>query len=325
MAPSILALSGLDTPSVADEDSHPDFHVIASFFIGWVFFYSISCIVSSPAAKSLVHSLFRQRQRQVNDFGTSTVKTGNDVESITSSISPSKRDSRTLLLIMSLAFATGSLANFGSLTSFDSGSGLCDFVIAWGELTFMTARLMALFILLFALRQMGIAHWESIVFVVWLLVGLAFIFFDSAVATGVTRPVGPSDTTDTQRFFCYRKHFLPASLVTSILYILLELIVLGRFWFLLASESFSRHGGWSTLYDLRILRTLSLLLLDGLTIVPSAIVTNTLGEFIPLSIGSIILLAAFNATWDNPPVPRTISAPFDFRTIITPSLPKGAS
>ncbi|THV08507.1 hypothetical protein K435DRAFT_13376 [Dendrothele bispora CBS 962.96] len=320
MTLSIRALSGLKVPTAADFDQHTDFHTIASFFIGWVFVISLSCITSSPAASSLARAVFYQRTpRWFHDSRTNSIKASSDVESDGSSISPSKRDSRTLLLIMFLAFATGSLANFASLLTFEANSGLCDFVVAWSELSFMTARLMGLLVLLFDLRQRGIARWESIALVVWLVIGLAFIFFNSAVATGITI----SPTASSPVFFCYRKHFLPASLVTSVLYILLEIIVLARFWALLRNESPLGDRGLKYLLDLRILRTLSLLLLDGLTVVPSAIVTNILGEFIPLSIGSVAVLTAFAATrGDDTPIPRSISSPFNFTSIIAPSLPE---
>ncbi len=46
------------------------------------------------------------------------------------------------------------------------------FVVAWGGLSVQFARLVALFLLLFALRRSGIKRLETFAYLAWLLCGL---------------------------------------------------------------------------------------------------------------------------------------------------------
>jgi len=48
-----------------------------------------------------------------------------------------------------------------------------------------------------------------------------------------------------------------------------------------------------TLQDSRLLKALSLLLLELLTIVPGGVFTNLLADFIPFSIGAVVVLGQF--------------------------------
>jgi len=192
-----------------------------------------------------------------------------------------------------ISFVTGSLANFGSLLTFNSDSGLCAFAVAWGDLAVETARLMGIFVLLLTLRHLGMKRWELIVSLVWLLIGLAFVFINTALATGSTTAIQPLAVS-----LCVRGHNPPASLASSGMYLVLEVYVVGRLWFRLPRLNESR-ARWTYLLDIRMLRGFSLVLLNLLTAVPSAIPTNKLAESIPYSIGAIAVLLAFNHEADD--------------------------
>ena len=87
-----------------------------------------------------------------------------------------------------------------------------------------------------------------------------------------------------------RFSFLPVSLSLSLLFALLEAYCLGRFINLLCPSFLRMRHQLDALRDARILRTLGLLVLDILTIVPDAVPTNVLGDYIPFSIGAVIVL-----------------------------------
>ena len=83
---------------------------------------------------------------------------------------------------------------------------------------------------------------------------------------------------------------LELSLTLSFVYSLLEVYAIGRILSLTYSQS--RHVmNW--LGDQPVLQSFSLLILELLTVVPSAIFTGILGEFIPFSIGTIIVLRTY--------------------------------
>ncbi|KAJ4001137.1 hypothetical protein F5050DRAFT_154276 [Lentinula boryana] len=182
-----------------------------------------------------------------------------------------------------ISFITGSLANFRSLLSFSQDSKLCAFVVAWSLLSLETARLMGLFTILLALRKLGLKQWELTIFLIWIITGFAFTFINAVLATGFTQAIPQLNTS-----FCFRRHYLPASVVLTTIYLCLEVFVVIRLWFKLR-QLVIRRGCASNyvLLDIRVTRALSLVLLELVTSVPSAIVTNTLGDFIPYSVGAI--------------------------------------
>ncbi len=71
------------------------------------------------------------------------------------------------------------------------------------------------------------------------------------------------------------------------MYSLIEVYAIGRILSLTYSQS--QHAlVW--LGDFRVRRAFSLLVLELLTMVPSALFTGVLGEFLPFSIGAVIVL-----------------------------------
>jgi len=199
---------------------------------------------------------------------------------------------RTLILMLFISFLTGSFANFGSLLSFSPNGELCAFTVAWGVLSTETARLMGLFVLLLTLRHLGMKRWELIVSLLWLAVGLVFVFIDAALATGVTQYV-----TDLSISLCFRRHVLAAAVASTVMYLTLELYIVVRLFSRIPGDPSQRR--WAKVFDIRILRALSLVLLNLLTAVPSAIETNTLAATIPYSIGAIGVLLAFGHEVDD--------------------------
>lgn len=70
----------------------------------------------------------------------------------------------------------------------------------------------------------------------------------------------------------------------------MELYCLGRFIFLLCPGFLRLKHKVDALKDMRLAKSISLLALDILTIVPSAISTTVLGDYIPFSIGACLVL-----------------------------------
>jgi hypothetical protein len=66
-------------------------------------------------------------------------------------------------LVVSITVASGMITRRTISTAF---------VVAWGGMAAQSARLVGLLILSFELRQLGIGRWESIVFWIWLGVGI---------------------------------------------------------------------------------------------------------------------------------------------------------
>jgi hypothetical protein len=297
----MLLAASVATPDGSEFLKHPDFPTVSAFFFGWVFFASLSALLSSSQLGRIILRfrvlLVAATRRPSTDrmpidkMSMGTASTSFDMPPSTYS---SDNLQQTLITMLFISFLTGSLANFGSLLSFSPNGGLCAFSVAWGDLSTETARLMALFVLLLTLRHLGMKRWELIISLVWLLIGLVFVFIDAALATGVTRPI-----PQLQISLCYRRRFPPASVVSSSMYFILEVFIVIRMWYRLPQARLHSQKKWAHLLDIRILRALSLVLLNLLTAVPSAIVTSTLLESIPYSIGAIAVLLAYGQEADD--------------------------
>jgi len=81
--------------------------------------------------------------------------------------------------------------------------------------------------------------------------------------------------------------FLPASVAASLLFIFLDIFAIGQILFHLRKEG-QRLS--MALKDMKSMQAIALLLLELLTVVPSLMRNNLLVRFIPLSIGSLIVL-----------------------------------
>ncbi|PBK69668.1 hypothetical protein ARMSODRAFT_1084378 [Armillaria solidipes] len=272
----------MGAPTIAQEViDHPDHRQIATFFLGWVFITAINNMATSAFLQNIAARVFSHSRR-------SSRENLGEIEHCEDGLgSPFKLTTGCpiLLFMLSLFFISASIAFFTSLLFFRSETGpLCSFVVAWGGLSVQFARLVALFLLLFALRRSGIKRLETFVYLGWLLCGLGCEFANYAVGTGtlVKFPKG-------ENFLCYRQrdNVLPISLTASSVFSLLEIYVIART--LVLTHSYTQ-GQREWLADIHVVQACSLLVFDLLMFVPSAFFTGILGEFIPFSIGSVLVL-----------------------------------
>ncbi|KAJ7771413.1 hypothetical protein DFH07DRAFT_804308 [Mycena maculata] len=280
-----MAIVGLDD-TTTNFAVHPDYRQVATFALGWVFITSLSCIISSV----LIQRLFglirgspspssRDPEHYIADEKLSLRSL--DIENL----DPRHGYSNTALFALPLCFLFASIAQFASLLAFPlNGDATCAFVVAWGGMAAQSGRLVGALIVIFELRKMGIARWEFWVAIVWLIIGIGFIFLNNAVAVGILTPFTPLGVA-----YCDRKHFLPASLVSSLLYFSFEVYALARVMLLLSVNLKMRE----VVQDIRVSRPVALLFLELLTLVPSAVFTNTVAEFVPFSVGAVAVLLAF--------------------------------
>ncbi|PBL02601.1 hypothetical protein ARMGADRAFT_1050233 [Armillaria gallica] len=272
-------------PTIAVEvGEHPDHRQIATFFLGWVFITSINNMATSAFLQNIVARVFSRSRRSSRENLGEIEHCDNGLES------PFKltTDCPILLFMLSLFFISASIASFTSLLFFRSEMvPLCSFVVAWGGLSVQFARLVALFLLLFALRRSGIKRLETFAYLAWLLCGLGLEFANYAVGTGTLVPF------EGEKFLCYRQRddVLPISLTASSVFSLMEIYVIART--LVLTHSYAQ-GQREWLADIHVVQACSLLVFDLLTFVPSAFFTGILGEFIPFSIGAVLVLACFN-------------------------------
>jgi len=211
--------------------------------------------------------------------------------SFSDSSSLPKDETRTFCLILPLCFAFASVAYFVSLLTFrpiGPGAG-CSFAVAWGGISAQCARLVGLIILILELRPLGLPRWEYALFWTWLSIGSVLVFLTNAVTIGTTRLVQQLDVS-----LCYKIHFLPTSLISSLIYLSVEVYVAARAISLIAPPFLKVHHRFGGLRDSKVLKAISLIVFELLTLVPAARFTNILGDFVPFSIGSVLVLVTFN-------------------------------
>ncbi|RDB22494.1 hypothetical protein Hypma_010137 [Hypsizygus marmoreus] len=289
----MVTLPGLDSPTISEFIAHPDYQQISAFFLGAVFITSLQ--YSSTWFRGFLQRMgtwvSRSRSKAIDIEDSCSEKI-----SIAQSSKPARAGKhQSLVFTLSICFAFASIAYFGSLLSFSTNDGgaLCAFVVAWGGMAAQTARIVGLAILFLELRDLGIPRVEFYAIMGWLCLGMVLVFINNAIGTGITRAFEPLGMA-----ICYRKHFLPTALVSSLLYIFLEIYSLLRLASLIKPGPDRQSHRLSRMKDFRIGRAISLLLLELLTIVPSVKHFTILADFIPLSIGALIVLAAFNLERD---------------------------
>ncbi|KIY71477.1 hypothetical protein CYLTODRAFT_441285 [Cylindrobasidium torrendii FP15055 ss-10] len=263
---------GTPSPTVIEVGEHPDHRQIATFFLGWLLSSSLQTFLSSGA----IRHLFR-----------TTVRASTDFENGSSDNSPHISYVHPLTLAtLCFCFGSAGIAQFGSLLSFNHDFDVaCSFAVAWGAISANFGRLVPLTIILCSLRRLGIGKIESAAYLAWMLAGLALVFVTTGTGIGSL-----SEYARLGIFLCDRNHNLALSLSTSLIYSLIELYAISRLLFLTYSPTQSVRQ-W--IFSLPILRSTSLLILELLTVVPSAIFTGILGEFIPFAVGATFVLAIF--------------------------------
>ncbi|KAH7926763.1 hypothetical protein BV22DRAFT_328877 [Leucogyrophana mollusca] len=309
----MVFVQGTSTPSSSEFMAHPDYRQIAAFFLGWVFLYSVYSIVSLVAGQSFRLHLPSSKVRTKDHTGSGSRWTA--VEKLdktrlptvnVSGLIAANDGSQILVATLSFCFAFASTARFASLLTFNasSGPGACAFVVTWGGISGACARLIGLIILTLELRRLGIKQWETYLFCGWLFVGIALVFATYAISTGAIEFVPQLGV-----YFCYRVRYLPTSLTTSIWFLLVELCLVVRLFLLIAPSFLEFRHRVGALVDTRILRALSLLLLELLTVVPDAMFISIVGDFVPFSIGALAVLVTFNKPVATIVTGDTISIP----------------
>ncbi|KAK0468409.1 uncharacterized protein EV420DRAFT_1504326 [Desarmillaria tabescens] len=274
----------MGAPNSSNSSEQPDHRQVATFFLGWVFITAINNMATSAILQNVVARVFSRFRRSSCDHPK--IDHCDD-----GSGSPFKlmTDCPILLFTLSSFFMSASITSFVSLLSFDSGpemQPLCQFVVAWSGLSVQFARLVALFLLLFALRRSGIKLLETVIYLAWLLIGLGLEFAIFTISIGTVKLVQSEE-------LCYRERdkVLPLSLAASSVFLMLEIYVIGRTLVLTHSHT---QGQREWLGDIHVVQACSLLVFDLMTVLPSAVFIGVLGEFIPLSIGSVLVLVCFN-------------------------------
>ncbi|EIW61971.1 uncharacterized protein TRAVEDRAFT_57115 [Trametes versicolor FP-101664 SS1] len=293
----------IQNPLAAEFLRHPDFRATAGFLLGWVFWCSVSYAYRSQFFQLLGHICWNFIRR------TSARTQTADVEARTSANLEkySRREEgrlagiqnisneAALVFTLNLCFVFASFAEFCSILAYDPGGAdtACAFTVAWANMAAQAARLIGLAVLVLHLKQRSTTNVEFYCLCTALVIALSFILAFNATNTG--------DMVFIQTLgiaMCVKIQFLPTALLTSIGFILLELYVAIR---CLAWEN--RKYGWRVMVsqsaNLQVARAVSLLLIDILTFAPNVIRLNVLGQFIPFSLGALIVLMAFNYKVDS--------------------------
>ncbi|KEP52711.1 putative iron reductase [Rhizoctonia solani 123E] len=222
---------------------------------------------------------------------------------------------RHLSVVLTAAFTLAILTSFLSLLDFRSSDQdvLCIVVIAWAGISVSCAKLAGLLRITFDLQRLGAGRIETVIS--WIVLVMSF----GATLAHVTISIGA--TSDVRELpgisLCYRRHFLLTSLLVSLLNIVLELYFMGRTFFLLVPQFLQFHHKVEVMMDVRVARVTSILALDLLTLLPSALSINTAAEFIPLSLGVLLVLAAFNHHPPKPTDAQSFRMSSSHRSVVT--------
>ncbi|KAH0587621.1 hypothetical protein H2248_006391 [Termitomyces sp. 'cryptogamus'] len=273
---------------------------ISSFFLGTVFITSLNYSFHwirglFPRVKDWILSRKRSPTNDLekNDF---------DVASIVSLSTIRSGEDMTIVFAISLCFLFASIAYFSSLLSFhQNADATCAFLIAWGGVATQTAAIIGIYALLLELRALGIRNVEYYASLVSLFAEMVLVFTNNAIGTGALRSLTcdhilckDKPFTSLDNAICYKKHFLPTALTTSLISLFLEIYVLLRLGVLLTRRAILASQRPACLLDSRVGKVLSLLLLNVLTIGPSAVHITLVADFVPLSIGALFVLWTFN-------------------------------
>ncbi|KAG2056385.1 hypothetical protein BDR06DRAFT_952868 [Suillus hirtellus] len=316
-----LVVRDAKTLSVSEFLEHPDYRQIASFFLGWVFICSLLCIVTSPVTCHLYRMCYKAFDERRGLQLDTDFRIGHDTLWSNSEKPPmdtlfwddrnsSIEENSALVLLLSFCFAFASVAHFSSLLSFNSNSGAsaCAFIIALGGISTACARFMGLIILNIDLRQFELWRWEIYLAWFWLFVAGGFVVATCAISAGTVTYVLQLDT-----YLCYRTSYLPTALTMSAMFMILELYMIGRLLSFIAPPFLEFRHRIGAVTDTRVLRVLSLLLFDILNLVPGVKVIGIVGEFVPFSIGALIVLAMFQKHQRRPILGEPMPVPMSLR------------
>lgn len=326
---SALVVRASNTLFISEILEHPDYRQIASFFLGWVFICSLLCIVTSPVMSHLYRMCYKafdeQRGLRLDtNFRNGHSTNYNNLEKPSidtlfwgdrnSSIRPLEEENSALVLLLSLCFAFASVAHFSSLLSFNSNSGAsaCAFLVALGGISTACARFIGLIILNLDLRKFQLWRWEIYLAWSWLVVAGGFVVATCAVSAGTVAYVLQLDT-----YLCYKTSYFPTALTMSVMFMILELYMIGRLLSFIAPPFLEFKHRIGAVTDTRVLRALSLLLFDILNMVPGVKVVSIVDEFVPFSIGALVVLAMFQKHRRRPILGEPIPVPTSLRDSTT--------
>ncbi|KAH7343862.1 hypothetical protein B0J17DRAFT_703643 [Rhizoctonia solani] len=310
---SSLVSLGLESPSSQEFVDRPDLRTISAFFLGWTFIaclrYLALAVIRHPFTAHLLRAAFQKpvpvtmserpdKNRDLEEGNHIQSWLRSTLESSARTTSDRPEGTRHLSVVLTSAFTLATLTSFLSLLDFQSSNQdvLCIVVVAWAGISVSCAKLAGLLRITFDLQRLGAGRIEMIVSWVVLVMSFGATLAHVTISIGATRDIPQLSGIS----LCYRRHFLLTSLVVSLLNIVLELYFMGRTFFLLVPHFLQLHHKVEVMMDVRVARVTSLLVLDLLTLLPSALPINTAAEFIPLSLGVLLVLAAFN---HHPPKP----------------------
>lgn len=278
----------------------PNVREVSIFFLGGAFWCSLQCLATSPLLRTLARrldtvfrfsSIANRPEIPVSDPEAQEKPTipGSAITPLTEA--HLREDRSTLIFILSFCFVLASLGDFLSLITYGAGADTaCAFVIAWGDMSAHSGRLVGLFILRQELRSLGIRTWEYMLFLGWLLIGVGLIFATNAINIGMINPIRPL-----RAFTCTRNLFLPIALTSVIFHIVFDFYVIFRLSTLIMKRSagLPSRQGLKGLFERRVAQALSLLALEIMA-APTALSDKDVPNFIPTSIGFLLVLLAYH-------------------------------
>ncbi|KAG2367338.1 hypothetical protein BDR07DRAFT_300186 [Suillus spraguei] len=326
---TLVVMRDAQTLSTSEFLEHPDYPQIASFFLGWVFICSLLCIVTSPVMCHLYqmcYKVFHERRGLQLD---ANFRSGHDslwdnsekhpmntlfCGDRNSSIKSLEEENHALILLLSFCFAFASVAHFSSLLSFNSNSGAsaCAFLVALGDISTACARFTGLIIISLDLRKFELWWWEVYLAWSWLFIAGGFV-----VATCATNAGAVSYASQLDTYLCHSTSYLPTALTMFVMFMTLELYMIGRPLSFIAPSFLEFKHRIGAMTDTTILRALSLLLFDILNLVPGVKMIGIVGEFVPFSIGALIVLAMFQKRRRIPILGEPMPVPMSLRDSTT--------
>ncbi|KAL4241982.1 hypothetical protein ABKN59_000466 [Abortiporus biennis] len=278
---------------------------IASFFLGWLFLASLFYIfhlssISSSLSRAVRYiqsriprSVYQPDPQDVEAHTTwsSKEKTGN-ISTDSASTIRRRNDHHALTLILNLCFALASLAYFLSTLTYDEHTKWdtgCTILFALGCMSSQAARIVGVFLLFLEVRRKSVKKWEALAVFTALLTSLGCVLATNALSTAVIRVVEGLEVS-----ICTRRYYLPTTVISAGIHVMMVLYLLARIVCLGLPEDPHVMDCFFAFLTMNSTRALSLLLLDISLIVPDAIATSLVVQFVPFSVLAVITLAAFN-------------------------------
>jgi len=305
-------------PVLQEVLNHPDYRVVASFLLGWVLVSSTYCAFSSNLIRELARRgvrlcMCKRANTPVKDIeAAGSAEDENEKGSTTRVATQQEADDNASLFILNLCFVFAALASFCSLLNLGGQKGnsvACTVVVAWSSMASQSVRIVGLLMLTWRLRRFGMQRLETYALWFGLLVVLGLVFAVNATGTGAISVIGPSGVA-----ICYRQYFWPVALSLSGVVMFLEIYAAVRL-FVLGTTHVTRKSRLRRCFNMEVARPMCLFVLDVATVVQGAMWVDSLAQFIPFSLASLLVIGVFNYTGaresasplDGFPHPRRIS------------------